>query len=103
MGLKKGMTNNPKGRKKGVRNKKTAKFKDQLNELFEHHADDMHGWLAQIAKDNPKDAFEVLSKFIVYLYPKLASSENKVTIDDAEWLERIKEPKSKDAIVDPEV
>lgn len=102
MGLKKGQTNNPNGRKKGVRNKRTAKFKDELNELFERNAGEMDSWLREIARDNPKDAFDVLSKFIVYLYPKLASSENKITIDDAEWLDRIKEPKKKDVITDPE-
>ena len=69
------MTNNPKGRAKGVKNKRTSKFKDQLNELFEHHADDMHGWLTEIATDDPKEAFNVLSKFIPFLYPKLASTE----------------------------
>jgi len=76
MGLKKGQTNNPNGRKKGVRNKRTAKFKDQLNDLFEHHADDMHGWLHEIAHEDPKEAFNVLSKFINYLYPKLATTEH---------------------------
>lgn len=60
------------GRSKGVPNKATAEFKEKLNELLEHAAPNMVRWLDEIAADNPEKAFDILSKFAEYCYPKLA-------------------------------
>lgn len=65
----------PTGRPKGVPNKATTRFKTALNQLFEQNAEKMGLWLEEI--DNPKDRFDVLSKFCNYLYPQLARSEVK--------------------------
>jgi len=63
----------PNGRPKGVPNKATTQFKEALNNLFETAAPQMIEWLAEV-KD-PKDRFDILSKFVEILYPKLARSE----------------------------
>jgi hypothetical protein len=65
----------PNGRIKGVPNKATTRFKEALNKLFEDNADQMMSWLAQV--DNPKDRFDILSKFVEILYPKLARQEHQ--------------------------
>lgn len=71
----KGQSGNPNGRGKGVPTKKTARFKDALNELLESQADEMVKWLAEI--EDPKDRFNVLKDFAEYIHPKLARSEIK--------------------------
>lgn len=63
----------PNGRKKGVPNKATTRFKEALNTLFEQSSDKMIGWLEEV--DNPKDRFDILAKFVEVLYPKLARQE----------------------------
>lgn len=63
----------PNGRPKGVPNKATTRFKEALNTLFEESSDKMIGWLEEV--DNPKDRFDILSKFVEVLYPKLARQE----------------------------
>jgi hypothetical protein len=65
---------NPNGRPKGVPNKSTTRFKTALNELFETAAPDMVKWLSEI--DNPKERFDVLSKFANYIYPQLSRAEH---------------------------
>jgi hypothetical protein len=72
-GVKKGTVNNPNGRPKGVPNKATMIFKERLNGLLEHCADDMIKWLEQI--DDPKQRFDVLKDFAEYIYPKLARTD----------------------------
>lgn len=69
----------PGGRPKGIPNKTTTKFKEALNELLETAAPDMVEWLAEIP--DPKERFEVLSKFAEYIYPKLA---RKTIVGDEE-------------------
>lgn len=66
------------GRPKGVPNKATTRFKTALNLLFEENADKMMGWLEEV--NDPKDRFDILSKFVEILYPKLARQEQQ-TLD----------------------
>lgn len=63
----------PMGRQKGIPNKATTKFKEALNQLLETSAPQMIGWLEQI--DQPEKRFDILSKFVEYIHPKLARSE----------------------------
>jgi len=62
----------------GIPNKATSRFKAALSQLLENSSDDMIGWLAEI--ENPKDRFDVLSKFVEFIHPKLA--RNTITGDD---------------------
>lgn len=70
---KKGESGNPKGRPKGAQSAHTTRFKAALNKLLEENADKMGLWLEEI--DNPKDRFDILSKFVEFIHPKLARSE----------------------------
>jgi hypothetical protein len=72
----------PNGRPRGVPNKATTRFKEALNELFETAAPDMVKWLAEI--DNPKERFDVLSKFANYIYPQLARTEKQMLDADGQ-------------------
>lgn len=74
----KGKTNNPGGRPKGKPNKATTEFKKKLNALLEESAPKMAAWLEQIAQEDPAKAFEILSKFVEYIHPKLARTETKL-------------------------
>ncbi|TXG78393.1 hypothetical protein E6Q11_01090 [Candidatus Dojkabacteria bacterium] len=69
------------GKKKGVPNKVTTDFKQALNNLLEYCAPEMVGWIKQVAKDDPNKALEHMSKLAEYIYPKLARTENKTTLD----------------------
>jgi len=75
MAFQKGQSGNPKGRAKGQENYTTKEFKEQLNNLLEWSAPKMRNWLEQIAEDSPEKAFDILSKFAEYIYPKLARTD----------------------------
>lgn len=78
MPFEKGKSGNPAGRIKGEPTKDTKRFKEALNGLLEHCADDMILWLGEI-KD-PKQRFDVLKDFAEYIYPKLSRAESKQDI-----------------------
>lgn len=61
------------GRKAGVVNKDTSRFKEALSELFEQNADNMINWLEQI--DQPEKRFVILKDFAEFLFPKLQRTE----------------------------
>lgn len=65
------------GRSKGTPNKATQEFKEALNDLLEHAAPQMVGWLDQIAQDDPAKALDTVHKYIEFVYPKLAREERQ--------------------------
>lgn len=73
--MRKGVTNNPRGRPAGIPNKATVQFKEALNNLLDTAAPDMVKWLGEI--DDPFKRFDVLSRFSEYIYPKLQRTELK--------------------------
>jgi hypothetical protein len=65
------------GRSSGTPNKATQEFKEALNDLLNHAAPHMIVWLDRIAKDDPAKAMDIISKYIEFVYPKLARAEHQ--------------------------
>jgi len=90
MGLKKGTTNNPKGRPKGTKNKVTTDLRELFNNVLESN-------MKQIQKDieelSPKDRINVLLKVSEFVLPKLRSIETDGKFSEANYSEylRLKE------------
>jgi hypothetical protein len=74
--MKKGTTNNPNGRKKGVPNKSTTQAREAIAKLVDKNSVNMMRWLEEIAADNPKDAFDCMIKVMEYHLPKIARVEH---------------------------
>ena len=70
------------GRPKGSENKATTQFKQALNNLLEYSAPKMIGWLERVAQDNPEKALDTVSKYIEYVYPKLARVDSSLSGPD---------------------
>lgn len=68
------------GRTKGVPNKSTTQAREAIALFVEGNVDRLCGWLDEIAKDSPKDAFDRFMSVVEYHIPKLARSENKSEI-----------------------
>lgn len=80
---KPGQSGNPAGRKKGVPNKATAKFKHAVALLLDNNGPKFHRWLNEVAEGNakkkikpdPKGALDIVYKLAEYAHPKLARTE----------------------------
>lgn len=75
MPFKKGASGNPQGREPGKPNKSTANAREAIAKFVDGNSDRMQGWLEQIAKDDPKGAFDRLMAVMEYHVPKLARTE----------------------------
>lgn len=74
MGLKKGMTNNPNGRKKGIPNKSTQAIKDTLAPIISGQLDTLESDLQALKRDSIKDYIDAISKLLPYIAPKYSST-----------------------------
>ncbi len=78
MGLKKGQTNNPKGRPRGSVNKVTKTTRKWLNDLLEGNRE-------QIEKDfkelSPKERIHFFEKLMQYTMPKMQNVQAKIDMD----------------------
>lgn len=85
MGLKKGMTNNPHGRKKGKPNRSTSEIKTAFQNLLDRNIEQMESDLKTLS---PKDRINVLLKLSEFCVPKVSTVQpdgegidNKIIIE----------------------
>lgn len=78
MGLKKGQTNNPKGRKKGVPNKTTGTNRQILQAFLDKNLQKMQ---KEYNKLSSKDKLFFIDKVLKYTTPTLNSVEANLAID----------------------
>lgn len=69
-----------KGRRAGVPNKLTGAFRETVTKLLEDNAENASRWLADVAKDDPAKALDLLVKLAEYAVPKLARIEAQTEI-----------------------
>jgi len=88
MGLKKGTTNNPAGRKKGTPNKLTADLRQRINEVLENNWQNIE---ADIKALEPKDRLMFIEKLLKYTLPTLQATSLTTDFDKLsdEQLDRI--------------
>lgn len=72
MGLKKGMTNNPKGRPKGAVNKVTADLREKIADFLEDNWDTIQ---QDFDKMDERTRFAAWEKLLQYALPRLQSTE----------------------------
>lgn len=78
---KKGTTNNPKGREKGVPNKLTKLNKEALSLLAELNLPKMQQALEMVYLESPKDYIDLNLKIYEYILPKLARVDGNLSSD----------------------
>lgn len=78
MGLHKGQTNNPNGRKTGVSNKLTGDLRAKVNQIIENN-------IGTIQKDieslEPKDRLLILEKLLKYTLPTLQAQSIEIDLN----------------------
>ena len=75
MPFKKGQSGNPKGRKKGSKNKTTEEIREAFKQLIESSLPDIQKWLQQVAAENPKEALKIVEAYSDFILPKLQRTE----------------------------
>ena len=76
-GPKRGTTNNPKGRGKGVQNKITKDIKESFKLLVENNLEKMQSYFDVLWGEDPAKAYDVLIKLSEFVVPKLARIEGQ--------------------------
>ena len=79
MGLPKGRTNNPHGRKKGVPNKVTKDLKIWVKDLIDENTDQLEKDLKNL---EPKDRWQVIQRLMEYTLPKQRSIEANINYEN---------------------
>ena len=78
MGLHKGQTNNPNGRKTGVSNKLTGDLRTKVNQIIENNI----GTIQQdIESLEPKDRLLILEKLLKYTLPTLQAQSIEIDLN----------------------
>lgn len=75
MPFKKGQSGNPKGRRKGSKNKTTEEIREAFQALIESSLPDIQKWLQQVAKENPEKALSIVERYSDFILPKLQRTE----------------------------
>jgi len=68
---KKGQTNNPNGRPKGVPNKLTKEIRSSLKDALTGHIESLDNLLLQL---EPRDRVDALAKLLIFVIPRLGDS-----------------------------
>lgn len=76
MGLKKGMTNNPKGRPAGAKNKASGKLREDIALFLETKFEQVK---ADYRRLPPRERLKVYTELLPYAVPKLQSTD--ISID----------------------
>ncbi|MBG78242.1 MAG: hypothetical protein CL570_04345 [Alphaproteobacteria bacterium] len=72
MPFEKGESGNPNGRPKGSTNRSTKAMKKALAQLIDDNLDNMSDWLNEMAKDDPKAAFQCMLSLMEFHMPKMS-------------------------------
>lgn len=72
MAFEKGESGNPNGRPKGSKNRSTKAMKKVLAQLIDDNLDNMSVWLNEIAKDDPRVAFQCMLNMMKFNIPKIS-------------------------------
>lgn len=75
MGLPKGRTNNPNGRKKGSKNKTSAEIKATIQSFISYNADDLQ---LTYNKLDPKDKAMFFERMLKYVIPTQTKTDIQV-------------------------
>ena len=78
MPFEKGESGNPNGRPKGSKNRSTKVMKKAIAELVDDNLDEMSDWLKEMAKADPKAAFQCMLSLMEFHIPKMS----RVTYSD---------------------
>ncbi|KAA6339833.1 hypothetical protein EZS27_012259 [termite gut metagenome] len=79
MGLKKGQTNNAKGRTKGTPNKVTMETREWIKHLIDKNREQIERDLEAL---DPKDRILVIEKLMQYAVPKMQSVEARIDFNN---------------------
>ena len=72
MPFEKGESGNPAGRPKGSKNRSTIEMKNTLSQLIDDNLGNMSRWLNEMAKDDPKSAFQCMLNLMEFHIPKMS-------------------------------
>lgn len=75
--MRKGKTNNPNGRPKGIPNKTTSEIKEFLTKIVSDNKEQIERDLREL---EPKERLQILEKFIQYVVPKMQNVQSVVDI-----------------------
>lgn len=78
MGLKKGQTNNPRGRKKGTPNYTTQEIRKTIKSALENEFSNISNLLGTLS---PKDRIEMIVKLLPFVIPKCEESEEENSVN----------------------
>ena len=94
MPFKKGESGNPKGKKKGTPNKKTAEARELFLNTLEGQVENIEDAFQKVLEKSPEKYLDLLSKYMQYFIPKKTEQDIKAevsgTFDFNEAIKRLR-------------